>query len=107
MKSNFYSPSTPCEQGALLACPFQNAQKSGKAYDTTFSTSTEVKHKSFSPNMHFCTGIIPFDVMEKNLNITPQIQRINEIGLYCSGKEIARWLVKKSEYNKLEFDFFL
>lgn len=106
MKSNCYSPSTPWEQGALLAGPFQNAQKSGKAHDTTFSTSAEKKHKPFSPYTHYCTGIIPFDVMEKTLNITPQKQRINEVNFYCSGKEIARWMVKKSEYNKLEFDFF-
>lgn len=102
MKSNCYSPSTPWEQGALLACPFQNAQKSGKEYDTTILTSAVIKHKPFSPYTHYCTGIIPFDVMEKTFNITPQIQRINEVSFYCSGKEIARWLVKKSEYNKLD-----
>lgn len=108
MKSNFYSPSTLCEQGASLACPFQNAQKSGKlgkTYGSTFSTSNRVKHKLFF-TQHVCTGIIPFDVTEKILNITPQIPRINEMSLYYSGKEIARWLVKKSEYNKLEFDFY-
>lgn len=96
MKSNCYSPSTTLEQGELLACPFRNAQKSAKTH-----IKTEVKHKKIPSNTHQCLGIIPFGVIEETLNISVQNQRVNTVNFYHSGKEIARWLIKKSEYNKL------
>jgi len=91
MKGNCYSPSTTLEQGELLARPLQYAQKSAKAH-----IETEAKHKRFSPDKHHCIGVIPFGVTEETINTSIQ----NEINFYHSGKEIARWLVKKSEYNK-------
>jgi len=96
MKSNCYSPSTTLEQGELLACPFQNAQKSAKAH-----MEAKAKHKRFSPNKHQCIRVIPFGVIDETLNISVQNQRVDEVNFYHSGREIARWLIKKSEYNKL------
>ncbi|GAB0167759.1 hypothetical protein LSPCS325_11960 [Lysinibacillus sp. CTST325] len=96
MKSNCYSPSTTLEQGELLACPFQNAQKSAKAH-----MEAKAKYKRFSPNKHQYIRVIPFDVIDETLNISVQNQRVDEVNFYHSGKEIARWLIKKSEYNKL------
>ncbi|MFF2176048.1 hypothetical protein ACFVT8_06255 [Lysinibacillus sp. NPDC058147] len=96
MKSNCYSPSTTLEQGELLACPFQNAQKFAKTH-----IEVEAKHKRISPNKHQCIGVIPFGVIDETLNISVQNQRVDEVNFYHSGKEIARWLIKKSEYNKL------
>ncbi|MFB7155837.1 hypothetical protein [Lysinibacillus sp. NPDC056232] len=101
MKSNCYSPSTTVEQGELFACPFQNAQKSAKTH-----IETEVKHKKIPPNTHQYLRVIPFGVIEETLTISVQNQRVNEANFYHSGKEIARWLVKKSEYNKREFTVF-
>ncbi|MEB2282940.1 hypothetical protein LAV73_23770 [Lysinibacillus xylanilyticus] len=96
MKGNCYSPSTTMEQGELLTRPFQNAQKSNTAY-----IETEAKYKKFPPNKHQCIGVIPFGVIDETLNISVQNQRVDEVNFYHSGKEIARWLIKKSEYNKL------
>ncbi|MFJ6208807.1 hypothetical protein [Lysinibacillus sp. NPDC092081] len=96
MKSNCYSPSTTLEQGELLACPFQNAQKSAKTH-----IEAEAKHKKFSPNKHQCIRVLPFGVIDETLNISVENQRVDEVNFYHSGKEIARWLIKKSEYNKL------
>ncbi|MFJ6265902.1 hypothetical protein [Lysinibacillus xylanilyticus] len=96
MKGNCYSPSTTLEQGELLACPFQNAQKSAKAH-----IEADAKHKRFSPNKHQCTRVLPFGVIDETLNISIQNQQVDEVNFYHSGKEIARWLIKKSEYNKL------
>ncbi|MEY9977437.1 hypothetical protein [Lysinibacillus sp. RC79] len=96
MKSNCYSPSTTLEQGELLACPFQNAQKSAKAH-----IEAEAKHRRFSPSKHQCIRVIPFGVIDETLNISVENQRVDEVNFYHSGKEIARWLIKKSEYNKL------
>ncbi|MDM5248538.1 MULTISPECIES: hypothetical protein [unclassified Lysinibacillus] len=102
MKSNCYSPSTTLEQGELLASPFRNAQKSAKAHST--NTETKAMVKRFSPNKHQCIGVIPFGVTEETLDPSIQKQRSNEINSYHSGKEIARWLIKKSEYNKARTD---
>lgn len=99
MKGNGYSPSTTLVQGDLLACPFQNAQKSAKAH-----IETKAKHKKFPPDQHQCIGVIPFGVTEDTLDTSIQKQRINEISFYHRGKEIARWLVKKNEYNKARTD---
>ncbi|MED3804166.1 hypothetical protein [Lysinibacillus xylanilyticus] len=96
MKGNCYSPSTTLEQGELLACPFQNAQKSAKAH-----TEADAKHKRFSPNKHQCIRVLPFGVIDETLNISVQNHQVDEVNFYHSGKEIARWLIKKSEYNKL------
>lgn len=96
MKGNCYSPSTTLEQGELLACPFQNAQKSAKAH-----TEADAKHKRFSPNKHQCIRVLPFGVIDEILNISVQNHQVDEVNFYHSGKEIARWLIKKSEYNKL------
>ncbi|MGE7689951.1 hypothetical protein ACQKMI_12180 [Lysinibacillus sp. NPDC097214] len=96
MKGNYYSPSTTLKQGELLTRPFQNAQKSAKAH-----IETEVKHKKIPPDTHQCLMVIPFGVIEETLAISVQNRRVNEANFYHSGKEIARWLVKKSEYNKL------
>lgn len=95
MKDNCYSPSTTMEQGKLLTRPIQNAQKS-----TTSYIETEAKHKKIPPNTHQCLRVIPFGVMEETSNISTQNQRVNEASFYYSGKDIVRWLVKKSEYNK-------
>jgi len=94
MKGNCYSPSTTLEQGELLACPFQNAQKSVKANGTNIETMAMAKR--FSPDKHQCIGVIPFGVTEETLDTSIQKQ----INFNHRGKEIARWLVKKSEYNK-------
>ncbi|MEX3743880.1 MULTISPECIES: hypothetical protein [Lysinibacillus] len=99
MKSNCYSPSTTLKQGELLASPFQNAQKSAKAHGTNIET--KAMRKRFSTDQYQCIGVIPFGVMEETLDTSIQKQRVHEINFYHSGKEIARWLVKKSEYNKL------
>jgi len=99
MKSNCYSPSTTLEQGELLACPFRNAQKSAKTH-----IETEVKHKKIPPDTHPCLVVIPFGVTEETLDTSIQKQRVNEINFYHGGKEIARWLVKKCEYNKARTD---
>ncbi|MGE7909370.1 hypothetical protein [Lysinibacillus xylanilyticus] len=96
MKGNCYSPSTTLEQGELLACPFQKAQKSAKAH-----TEADARHKRFSPNKHQCIRVLPFGVIDETLNISVQNQLVDEVNFYHSGKEIARWLIKKSEYNKL------
>jgi len=95
MKGNCYSPSTTSEQGELLTRPLQYAKKSANVH-----IETEVKHKNIQPNTHQCLRVIPFGVIEETLNISIQNQRVNEATFYHSGKEIARWLVKKSEYNK-------
>lgn len=97
MKGNCYSPSTTLEQGELLTRPFRNAQKSDKAH-----IETEVKHKKIPHNIHQCLGVIPFGVTEETL--VTSIQRVNEINFYHGGKEIARWLIKKCEYNKARTD---
>ncbi|MGE7943829.1 hypothetical protein [Lysinibacillus sp. RS5] len=99
MKSNCYSPSTTLKQGELLACPFQNAQKSAKTHGTNIEN--KAMRKRFSTDQYQCIGVIPFGVMEETLDTSTQKQRVHEINFYHSGKEIARWLVKKSEYNKL------
>jgi hypothetical protein len=95
MKSNCYSPSTTLEQGEFLACPFQNAQKSTKA-----QTGASAKHKRITLKKHQCIGVIPFGVTEETLDASIQKQSVNMINFYHSGKEVARWLIKKSEYNK-------
>lgn len=97
MKGNCYSPSTTLEQGELLPRPFRNAQKSTKAH-----IETEVKHKKIPHNTYQCLGVIPFGVTEETLDTS--IQKVNEINFYHGGKEIARWLVKKCEYNKAGTD---
>ena len=102
MKGNYYSPSTTMEQGELLTHPFQNAQKSTTAY-----IETEVRHTKIPLNTHQCLRVIPFGVIEETLNISIQSQRVNEANFYHSGKEIARWLIKKSEYNKARTELTL
>lgn len=102
MKGNCYSPSTTMEQGELLTHPFQNAQKSNTAY-----IETEVRHTKIPLNTHQCLRVIPFGVIEETLNISIQNQRVNEANFYHSGKEIARWLIKKSEYNKTRTELTL
>lgn len=102
MKDNGYSPSTTMKQGELLTRPFQNAQKSNTAY-----IETVAKHKKIPPNTHQCLRVIPFGVMEETPNISIQNQRVNEANFYHSGKEIARWLIKKSEYNKARTEITL
>ncbi|MGE7694584.1 hypothetical protein ACQKNC_10760 [Lysinibacillus sp. NPDC094177] len=98
MKGICYSPSTTLEQGELLARPFQNAQKSAEARK---NIEAKAKNKRFLPDKHQRIGVIPFGVIEETLNISSQNQSVHQINFYHSGKEIARWLVKKSEYNKL------
>ncbi|QDQ02914.1 hypothetical protein FOH38_22065 [Lysinibacillus fusiformis] len=105
MKSNGHSPSTALAQGELFA--FHNAQKSAKARNTNSNgIPNEVKHQRFSPFKHLCIGILPFDVQE-NLDISIKKHKVNEIDYYHSDKEIARWIIKKSEYNKPSPDFFV
>ncbi|MFJ7733426.1 hypothetical protein ACIQXF_16265 [Lysinibacillus sp. NPDC097231] len=99
MKSNGYSPSTTLAQGELLA--FHITQKSTKIHDKNSDVIQSVgKHRKFLPYKYLCIRILPFDVIDEALDISFKKQKVNEIDFYHSGQEIARWLIKKSEYNK-------
>ncbi len=102
MKSTGYSLSTTMAQGELLA--FHMTQNSGDHNSEAIQTVRKPL-ESFSPNKHLCIGVLPFDVMEDTLDKSIQKNRVNEVDFYNSGKEIARWLIKKSEYNKSSHDF--
>ncbi|MGN4125176.1 hypothetical protein ACMGD3_09215 [Lysinibacillus sphaericus] len=106
MKSTGHSPSTASAQEELFA--FRNAQKSAEAHSANSNLiPDEVKHQRYSPNKHLCMGILPFDVMQETLGISIKKHKVNEVDYYYSGKEIARWFIKKSEYNKPRLDFFI
>ncbi|MGE7093728.1 hypothetical protein ACQKII_20195 [Lysinibacillus sp. NPDC048646] len=106
MKSNGHSPSTALAQGELFT--FCNAQKSAEAQSVNSNLIPDkVKCQSYTPNKHLCIGILPFDVMQETLGISIKKHKVNEVDYYHSGKEIARWFIKKSEYNKPRPDFFV
>lgn len=104
MKSTGYSLSTTTAQGELLA--FHMTQNSVNQSSETIQTVRK-PIESLSPNKHASIGVLPFDVMESTLDKSIQKNRVNEVDFYYSGKEIARWLIKKSEYNKYFHDFFI
>jgi len=103
MKSTGYSSSTELAQGELLA--FHMTQNSVDNNSEAIQTVSKPL-RGFAPNKHLCIGVLPFDVMEDTLDKSIQKNRVNEVDFYYSGKDIARWLIKKSEYNKPNPDFF-
>ena len=100
MKSTGYSSSTTLAQGELLAFHMTQNSLNGKAMQTG---SKDEKHL---PKQHLCFGVLPFDVMVETLDMSILKNKVHEVDFYHSGKEIARWLIKKSEYNKPSPDFF-
>ncbi|MEA0565772.1 hypothetical protein [Lysinibacillus irui] len=101
MKSIGYSPSTTLAQGELLAFHMTQHLMNDEALQTGS------KDEKFVPNQHLCIGVLPFDVMVDTLDISIQKDKVHEVDFYQSGKEIARWLIKKSEYNKPCPDFYV
>ncbi|ACA40555.1 hypothetical protein J2D69_12520 [Lysinibacillus sphaericus] len=99
MKSTGYSLSTTKAQGELLTFSVNQSSE-------TIQTVRKPL-ESLLPNKHVSIGVLPFDVMESTLDKSIQKNRVNEVDFYYSGKEIARWLIKKSEYNKSIHDFFI
>ncbi|WP_155591320.1 hypothetical protein [Lysinibacillus cavernae] len=102
MKSTGYSASTTLAKGELLA--FHMTQNSEEKNSEAMQTVS--KHERFVPNKHQCIGVLPFDVMEDTQANSIQKTTVSEVDFYHSGKEVARWLIKKSEYNKTSPDFF-
>lgn len=101
MKSIGYSSSTTLAKGELLA--FHMTQH--VMNDEVMQTGS--KDEKFVANQHLCIGVLPFDVLVDTLDISIQKNKEHGVDFYHSGKEIARWLIKKSEYNKPRPDFFV
>lgn len=103
MKSTGYSSSTALAQGELLA--FHMTQNSMKNKHSESIQSGNKQQGDFPTNNLLCIGVLPFDVLENIPDLSIQKNKVNEVDFYHSGKDIARWLIKKSEYNKKGFDF--
>ncbi|KOY81620.1 hypothetical protein I6G82_08090 [Lysinibacillus macroides] len=101
MKSIGYSSSTTLAQGELLA--FHMTQNTTNKQSEAIQTGNKV-HRNFPPNNHVCIGVLPFDVLEDIPDISIRKNKVNKVDFYYSGKDIARWFIKKSEYNKNGFD---
>lgn len=101
MKSIGYSSSTTLAKGELLAFHMTQHVMNNEVMQTGS------KDEKFVPNQHLCIGVLPFDVLVDTLDISIQKNKVHEVDFYHSGKEIARWLIKKSEYNKQRQDFFV
>ena len=104
MKSTGYSSSTALAQGELLA--FHMTQNSMNKHSESIQSGSK-QQGDFPTNNHFCIGVLPFDVLENIPDISIQKNKVNEVDFYNSGKDIARWFIKKSEYNKPNPDFFI
>ena len=102
MKSTGYSSSTTLAQGELLA--FHMTQNTANKHSEAIQTGRKL-HGKFLSNNPVCIGVLPFDVLENIPDISIQKNKVNEVDFYNSGKDIARWFIKKSEYNKDGFDF--
>ncbi|KUF36170.1 MULTISPECIES: hypothetical protein [unclassified Lysinibacillus] len=105
MKSTGYSSSTALAQGELLAFHMTENNTANKHLEA--KQTVRKPHESLLPNNPLCIGVLPFDVMENTLDITIQKNKVHEVDFYHSGKDIARWFIKKSEYNKPNPDFFI
>ncbi len=101
MKSIGYSSSTTLAQGELLA--FHMTQNTANTHSEAIQSGRK-SHEKFPSNNHVCIGVLPFDVLEDIPDISIRKNKVNEVDFYYSGKDIARWFIKKSEYNKYGFD---
>ncbi|KGR83174.1 MULTISPECIES: hypothetical protein [Lysinibacillus] len=102
MKGTGYSSSTALAQGELLA--FHMTQNSMNKHSEAIQSGNKPQG-DFPSNNHLCIGVLPFDVLENIPDLSIRKNKVNEVDFYHSGKDIARWLIKKSEYNKNGFDF--